>query len=123
MRLTLLFTSSAGCTELLFKKIDGITRRIELFKEITGISLKDAMSKCNSEWFYDDWDNLRKARNAFAHGSSEWFITSENSLARIGDGAPVTIFKNLPETIRSIHAEFLDVFMNVNNYVVENNLG
>ncbi len=119
-RLTFLFTKSADCTELLFKNIEGIRRRIRLFKEITGISLEDAIRECGGGGFYNDWSNLRKARNGFAHGSEDW-IVSGGKLMHLGhDKKLATIFEDLPSKINSIRSEFLNVFMKVNNFVIEN---
>jgi len=71
-------------------------KKSKLFKEITGLPLKDAMENYISG-FYDNWDKLRDQRNDFIHGK------------------PLSINRGTAETAFNLAKNSFSLFARLNN--------
>jgi hypothetical protein len=51
------------------RKLGDFKKRCKEFKDATGISLEETIGKCSIPNFFSDWQEVRKARNNFVHGT------------------------------------------------------
>lgn len=92
---------------IIMKRSSGAARKIDLFKELIAISLKDAIDGLGNSTFYDSWAQVRLYRNSFAHGRPH-----------VQEDASDTTYEEIDEHLKRVGMELEEVFQGLSNRYV-----